>query len=157
MTLKFDSLILITHFILLWGISKMLFSCPSRLCYTASRPFCDREAANSKEELGILVVGWKWLFFLCKICFRTHIIIGLLVLKRRRADFIIAIKIMVTQTCHSDAYWLRLYCVPWRILSVLVLHCTVLTEKRICFICRISSLRRKRQGQSNFYPNYDRI
>ena len=36
---------------------------------------------------------------------------------------------MVTQTCHSDAYWLRLYCVPWRILSVLVLHCTVLTEK----------------------------
>ena len=26
-------------------------------CYTAIRPFCDRAAANSKEELGILEVG----------------------------------------------------------------------------------------------------
>ena len=28
-------------------------------------------SSSSKEELGILVVGWKWLFW-CKIHFKTH-------------------------------------------------------------------------------------
>ena len=32
----------------------MHFSCPLCLHYTAIQPFCDRAAANSKEELGIL-------------------------------------------------------------------------------------------------------
>ena len=33
-----------------------------------------QSSSGSKEELGILVVGWKWLFW-CKIHFRTHRII----------------------------------------------------------------------------------
>ena len=33
-----------------------------------------QSSSSSKEELGILVVGWKWLFW-CKIHFRTHRII----------------------------------------------------------------------------------
>ena len=45
------------------------------LGYTAIRRFCDRAEANSKEELGILEVGQKMNFSLCKICFRTHRII----------------------------------------------------------------------------------
>ena len=39
LAMKFDSLILKTHFISLWGVSKMHFSHPLRLCYTANRPF----------------------------------------------------------------------------------------------------------------------
>ena len=68
--LKSDSLILKTHFISLRGVSKMHFSCPLRLHYTAIPPFCDRATANSKWDLGVLELGWQWLFFLCKICFR---------------------------------------------------------------------------------------
>ena len=33
-----------------------------------------QSSSSSKKELGILVVGWKWLFW-CKIHFRTHRII----------------------------------------------------------------------------------
>ena len=35
----------------------MHFSCPSGPHYTAIPPFCDRAAANSKGELGILEAG----------------------------------------------------------------------------------------------------
>ena len=46
LALKFDSLILITHFISFWGISKMhLIMFFLRLCKTDIRPFCDKAAA----------------------------------------------------------------------------------------------------------------
>ena len=47
---KFDSLILITHFISSWGVSKMHFSYPQRLCSTAIHPFCDRACVKSVSE-----------------------------------------------------------------------------------------------------------
>ena len=46
-SLKFD-------FISLWGVSKKHFSCPLRLCYTTTRPFCGRATASSKEEWWFL-------------------------------------------------------------------------------------------------------
>ena len=46
LALKFGSLIIKTHFISLWGVSKIHFSCPSHLCFTAIWPFCDRAALS---------------------------------------------------------------------------------------------------------------
>ena len=73
--MKYDSLIPKTHFISLWGFSKMHFSCPcsmswSSLCLwdTAIRPFFDRAAAVQRNW------GWKLLFHV-KIHFIIHIII----------------------------------------------------------------------------------
>ena len=66
----FYSMILKTHFISLWGVSKIHFYCIFLLCYTVLW----QSSSGSKEELGILVIGWKWLFW-CKIHFRTPIII----------------------------------------------------------------------------------
>ena len=54
----FASLAVKTHFISLRRVSKLSL----RLCYTAIRPFCDRAAANSKEELGILELDEDDLF-----------------------------------------------------------------------------------------------
>ena len=53
-SLKLDFLILKTHFISLWGVSKMHFSCPLRLCYTTIQPIFNRAAASSKEEWWLL-------------------------------------------------------------------------------------------------------
>ena len=55
LALRFDSLILKTHSILLWGVSNMhfhLYHYPTILWQSSS---------NSKKELGILEVGWKGL------------------------------------------------------------------------------------------------
>ena len=73
-SLTLDSLILKRHFISLWGASKMHFSCPQHLRYTVIHGFCDRATANRKEELGIIEVGWKWLFS-CVKSVSEHIII----------------------------------------------------------------------------------
>ena len=70
-SMEYDSMILKTHFISLWGVSKMHFLTPLLYRYLI---VLGQGSSGSKEELGILVVGWKWLFW-CQIHFRTHIII----------------------------------------------------------------------------------
>ena len=42
--------------------------------YASAIPLSDLfwQSSSRKEELGILVVEWKWLFFFCKFRFKTH-------------------------------------------------------------------------------------
>ena len=50
-----------TFYLIVKGL-KNAFLYPFRLHYTAIRPYFDRAAASSKEEMEIRVVGWRWLF-----------------------------------------------------------------------------------------------
>ena len=66
-SIEYDSRILKTHFISLWGVSKMPFT-PLLYRYLT---VLWQSSSGSEEELGTLVVGLFW----CKIHFRTHTII----------------------------------------------------------------------------------
>ena len=49
-----------TFYLIVWGLKNAFFMpfMPPLYHY----PICERAAAKSTEELGILEVGWKWLF-----------------------------------------------------------------------------------------------
>ena len=66
-SMEYDSMILKTHFISLWGVSKKPFT-PLLYRYLT---VLWQSSSGSEEELGTLVVGLFW----CKIHFRTHTII----------------------------------------------------------------------------------
>ena len=77
-SLKLDSLTLKTHFISLWRVSKMHFSCP--FTSTVSEISIHYESGlcyfGNIHPLWEQLVLFHWLFLvLCKIRFRTHRII----------------------------------------------------------------------------------
>ena len=62
LALKFEFLIQKTIFQHCGGSQKCIFCAFFCLWYTAIWPWCDRVVASVKEELEVVVVGWKWLF-----------------------------------------------------------------------------------------------
>ena len=71
-SMEYDYMILKTHFIVV-GL-KNEFLMPLTFLLYRYLTILWQSSSGSKEELGTLVVGWKWLF-LCKLNFRTHRII----------------------------------------------------------------------------------
>ena len=62
-----------TSYLIVRGLKSALLMPLTPLLYRYLTVLWQR-SSGSKEELGILLVGWKWLFW-CKIHFRTHRII----------------------------------------------------------------------------------
>ena len=72
--MEYDSMILKTHHLIVRGL-KNAFFIPFTPPLYRYPTMTMTAAVNSKEELGIQEVGWKWISFMCKICFWTHVLI----------------------------------------------------------------------------------